>query len=233
MVRQMPLFDVSVFLSTSGTGRKITSYKKKEAIFVQGEDCRGVYYIQSGQVKLSVISRQGKEAIVALLGVGDFFGEGCLAGQAQAIATARVFADAEIMHIDKEIFTATLHSESAFSEVFMRYLLLRNIHFEEDLIDQLFNSSEKRLARVLLLMARYGKGDPTPTIPKVSQETLAEIVGTTRAHINKFMNKFKRLGFISYDGQITIHPSLLSVVLHDSNPLVIPTPPSLTRRKKN
>lgn len=230
----MPPFDVSEFLNKPGVGRKITSYAKKEVIFAQGADCNGLYYIRSGQVKLSVISRQGKEAIVALLGPSDFFGEGCLAGQTQAVASATVMADARIMHIEREVFKATLHAEPAFSEVFMRYLLLRNIHFEEDLIDQLFNSSEKRLARVLLLMARYDKeGAPTPTIPRVSQETLAEIVGTTRAHINKFMNKFRQLGFISYDGVITINPSLLSVVLHDANPLGIPSSPPLARREKS
>lgn len=230
----MAPFDVAEFLSKPGRGRKITSYRKKEIVFAQGTDCNGLYYIQSGQVKLSVISRQGKEAIVALLGPSDFFGEGCLAGQTQAVATATVLAGTEIMHIEKETFQAILHAQPAFSEIFMRYLLLRNIHFEEDLLDQLFNSSEKRLARVLLLMARYGKeGNPTPTIPKVSQETLAEIVGTTRAHINKFMNKFRKLGFISYDGVVTIHPSLLSVVLHDSNPLMVPSSPSLTRGKKS
>ena len=231
---QMPPFDVSAFLSKPGIGRRITSYGKKDVIFAQGADCQGLYYIHSGQVKLSVISKQGKEAIVGLLSPADFFGEGCLAGQTQAVATATVLADAEIMHIEKKTFQDTLHGQPAFSEVFMRYLLFRNIHFEEDLIDQLFNSSEKRLARVLLLMARYGKeGDPTPTIPRVSQETLAEIVGTTRAHINKFMNKFRRLGFINYDGVVTVHPSLLSVVLHDSNPLVIPSSPPLTGGKKS
>jgi CRP/FNR family transcriptional regulator, cyclic AMP receptor protein len=241
----MPAFDLSEFLEKAGNGRKVASYRKKEVIFAQGAHCKGLYYVQSGQVKLSVLSRQGKEAIVALLGPADFFGEGCLAGQRQAVATATALADSRIMHIEQAVFKATLHTERAFSEVFMRYLLLRNIHFEEDLIDQLFNSSEKRLARVLLLMARYGKeGIPTPTIPKLSQETLAEIVGTTRAHINKFMNKFRKLGFINYDGAITVYPSLLSVVLHDGNPLsppsspplsklAPPSAPSLSRRKKS
>ena len=234
MATEMPSFDVPEFLGKPGNGRKVTSYKKKQVVFAQGADCNGLYYIHSGQVKLSVISRQGKEAIVALLGVADFFGEGCLAGQTQAVATATVMADARIMNIDKDVFQDTLHAQPAFSEIFMRYLLLRNIHFEEDLIDQLFNSSEKRLARVLLLMARYGReGSPTPTIPRVSQETLAEIVGTTRAHINKFMNKFRRLGFINYDGVVTVYPSLLSVVLHDSNPLAHPSSPPLSRRKKS
>jgi CRP/FNR family cyclic AMP-dependent transcriptional regulator len=229
----MPSFDVAGFLSKPGNGRKITSYNRKQIVFAQGSDCRGLYCIVSGQVKLSVTSRHGKEAIVALLGTGDFFGEGCLAGQTQAVATAKVFADAEIMHIEKAAFEAVLHSEPAFSEHFMRYLLSRNIHIEEDLIDQLFNSSEKRLARVLLVMARFGKeGSPPPTIPKVSQETLAEIVGTTRSRISKFMNKFRKLGFISYAGAITIHPSLLSVVLHDGSPLTIAPPPARTGRKK-
>jgi CRP/FNR family transcriptional regulator, cyclic AMP receptor protein len=231
---QVPPFNLSTFLGTPGLGRRIKSYAKKTTVFVQGTDCDGLYYIRSGQVKLSVTSKQGKEAIVGLLGPTDFFGEGCLAGQTQAVATATVLVDAEILHIEKDTFLKTLHAERAFSEVFMRYLLARNVHFEEDLIDQLFNSSEKRLARVLLLMARYGKeGALAPTIPKVSQETLAEIVGTTRSHINKFMIKFKRLGFISYDGEITIHPSLLSVILHDSNPLGTPSPPPLLTSKNN
>lgn len=230
----MSLFNVSEFLNKPGAGRKIISHRKKDVVFAQGADCKGLYYIQSGQVKLSVISRLGKEAIVALLGPGDFFGEGCLAGQTQAVATATVLANAEIMYIEKGTFQATLHAQHTFSGLFTRYLLLRNIHFEEDLIDQLFNSSEKRLARVLLLMARYGtEGQPTPVIPKLSQETLAEIVGTTRAHINKFMNKFRKLGFISYDGVLTIHPSLLSVVLDDGNPLAVDSSPRLAQPKES
>jgi CRP-like cAMP-binding protein len=224
----MSIFDLSKFLGGPGPGRTVRVHPKKTTIFVQGTDCNGLYYIHSGQVKLSVISKQGKEAIIGLLGPSDFFGEGCLAGQTVAVATATVLIDAEILHIDKETFIQTLHSEQAFSELFTRFLLARNVHFEEDLIDQLFNSSEKRLARLLLLMARYGKeGELTPTIPRVSQETLAEIVGTTRSHINKFISKFKKLGFISYNGSITIHSSLLSVILHDSNPLGTPSSPRL------
>jgi CRP/FNR family transcriptional regulator, cyclic AMP receptor protein len=229
----MPPFNVVKFLASEGLGRQIKSYPRKTTVFLQGEDCDGLYYIHGGQVKLSVTSKQGKEAIVGLLGPTDFFGEGCLAGQSQAVATATVIVDARILRIEKATFLKTLHKEQAFSDLFMRHLLARNIHFEEDLIDQLFNSSEKRLARVLLLMARYGKeGALAPAIPKVSQQTLAEIVGTTRSHINKFMIKFKKLGFIGYDGGITIHPSLLSVILHDSNPLGTPSAPPLKLKKE-
>lgn len=179
-----------------------------------------MFYIQKGRVKVSVTSKQGKEAVVAMLGGGDFLGEGCLAGQSQAITTATAMDDTRILLIEKTTFQETLHREPSFADLFLRYILSRNIHFEEDLIDQMFNSSEKRLARVLLLMARYGKLEPEPTIPKISQETLAEMVGTTRSRISKFMNKFRDLGFIDYDGEITVHSSLLSVVLHDSTPSI-------------
>ena len=215
-------FNTTTFLAQSGPGRKIVAYKKNQPIFSQGDDCEGMFYIQKGRVKISVASQQGKEAVVAILGTGDFIGEGCLAGQRQAITTATVLtSETVVLHIERAVFQETLHSEQAFADLFLRYVLSRNINFEEDLIDQLFNSSEKRLARILLLMARYGKSDdPEPRIPKITQETLAEMVGTTRSRISKFMNKFRDLGFIDYDGQITVHRSLLTVVLHDSTPSV-------------
>ena len=188
-----------------------------------------MYYIQQGRVKVSVTSKQGKEAVVAILGAGDFLGEGCLTGQLQAMTTATAMEDTRILHIEKDTFQKTLHGEQTFADFFLRYILARNIHFEADLVDQLFNSSEKRLARLLLLMARYGKTEePEPKIPKISQETLAEMVGTTRSRISKFMNKFRDLGFIAYDGEITIHRSLLSVVLHDSTP----SAPSVKKAEK-
>ena len=181
-----------------------------------------MYYIQKGRVKVSVTSKQGKEAVVAILGTGDFLGEGCLAGQANAITSATAMEETRVLQMERDLFQKTLHNEQTFADFFLRYILSRNIHFEEDLIDQLFNSSEKRLARLLLLMARYGKVDePEPTIPKISQETLAEMVGTTRSRINKFMNKFRDLGFINYDGRITVHRSLLSVVLHEGPPATL------------
>lgn len=222
-------FSTTTFLAQSGAGRKIVPYKRNQLIFSQGDDCEGMFYIQKGRVKISVASKQGKEAVVAILGAGDFIGEGCLAGQRQAITTATsLTADTMVLHIERATFQDTLHCEQSFADLFLRYVLSRNINFEEDLIDQLFNSSEKRLARILLLMARYGKLDePEPRIPKITQETLAEMVGTTRSRISKFMNKFRDLGFISYDGQITVHRSLLTVVLHDSTPSV-----SLPRSKE-
>ena len=217
-------FNTTTFLAQSGAGRKIVLYKKSQLIFSQGDDCEGMFYIQKGRVKISVASKQGKEAVVAMLGPGDFIGEGCLAGQRQAITTATALTpDTLVLHIERVVFQETLHNEQAFADLFLRYVLSRNINFEEDLIDQLFNSSEKRLARILLLLARYGKSDePEPKIPKITQETLAEMVGTTRARISKFMNKFRDLGFIDYDGQITVHRSLLTVVLHDSTPSIAP-----------
>lgn len=193
-----------------------------------------MYYIQRGRVKVSVTSKQGKEAVVAILGPGDFLGEGCLAGQEIAITAATVMNDeTAILHITKDLFQKTLHGEPEFADLFLRYILSRNIHFEADLIDQLFNSSEKRLARLLLLMARYGKpGEIEPAIPKVTQETLAEMVGTTRARISKFMNKFRTLGFIDYNGGIVVHRTLLTVVLHDSTPAVFQASPPNKKDKK-
>lgn len=187
-----------------------------------------MYFIQRGRVKVSVTSSQGKEAIVAMLGADDFLGEGCLAGQTHAITSAIAMENTVILEIERNLFQKTLHTEQEFADLFLRYVLSRNIHFEEDLIDQLFNSSEKRLARLLLVMARYGKDDePEPKIPKISQETLAEMVGTTRSRISKFMNKFRDLGFIDYDGEITIHRSLMSIVLHDNTPAI-----SLSRKSR-
>jgi CRP/FNR family cyclic AMP-dependent transcriptional regulator len=221
-------FSPSAFLASPAHGKKLMTYRKSQNVFTQGDPCKGMYFIQNGRVKISVLSRQGKEAVVAILGAGDFMGESCLAEQDYAISSATAMNDASVLHIDRELFQRTLYSEPAFSEFFLRYVLSRNIHFEEDLIDQLFNSSEKRLARLLLMMARYGKpGDPEPTIPQVTQETLAEMVGTTRSRISKFMNKFRDLGFIDYDGRVTVNRSLLTVVLHDSTPSL-----PLPRRQK-
>jgi CRP/FNR family cyclic AMP-dependent transcriptional regulator len=213
-------FQASPFLATSGSGRKIGTYQKNQQIFSQGDKCCGLFYLQDGRVKISITSLQGKEGVVAILGPGDFLGEGCLAGQENASATATVLTEnAIVMHIERERFRRTLRSDPKFADSFLRYVLSRNVHFEEDLIDQLFNSSEKRLARVLLLMARYeNPGDPEPIIPGVTQETLAEMVGTTRSRISKFMNKFRELGFIEYDEDITVRRSLLAVVLHNTTP---------------
>ena len=211
-------FNSKTFLNSAGPGRKVTRYRKGQLVFAQGDPCDGMHYIQSGRIKITVLSRQGKEAVIAILGAGDFLGEACLAGQKLAIASAVAMEAAVLLHISREAFQKAL-GESAFADLFLTYVLSRNIHFEEDLIDQLFNSSEKRLARLLLLMARYGQpGDPEPKIPKITQATLAEMVGTTRARVSKFMNKFRALGFINYDGQITVYKSLLTVVLHDKSP---------------
>jgi CRP/FNR family transcriptional regulator, cyclic AMP receptor protein len=209
-------FDVSEFLSKMDVGRILKTFRKDEKIFSQGDLADAVFYIQEGNVKVSVLSQRGKEAVVALHGSGEFFGEGCLTGQPVRLATVSAMTECTIMRIDKAAMVSTLHDEPKLSEVFMAYILARNARVEEDLVDQLFNSSEKRLARVLLLMANFGKeGKPEPIIPKVSQETLAEIVGTTRARVSTFMNKFRELGFISYNGSIEVHSSLLNIVLHD------------------
>jgi CRP/FNR family cyclic AMP-dependent transcriptional regulator len=209
-------FSVDTFLSTVDGGRTIASYSKSQTIFSQGERADSVFYIQQGKVKVLVISERGKEAVVALHGNGDFFGEGCLTGQALRLATAVAMTECVIMRLDKVAIVAVLHDEPKFSEMFMSYILGRNARVEEDLVDQLFNSSEKRLARVLLLMANFGKeGKPEPIIA-VSQETLAEMIGTTRSRVSTFMNKFRRLGFISYNGKLEVHNSLLNVVLHDN-----------------
>jgi CRP/FNR family cyclic AMP-dependent transcriptional regulator len=209
-------FEVSEFLSQIDGGRRLQTFRKDEKVFAQGDPADAVFYIQQGKAKVSVLSDRGKEAVVALHGGGDFFGEGCLTGQPLRLATVSAITECTIMRIDKATMVNTLRDEPKLSEVFMAYILARNARVEEDLVDQLFNSSEKRLARVLLLMANFGKeGKPEPIIPKVSQETLAEIVGTTRARVSTFMNKFRELGFISYNGHLEVHNSLLSVVLHD------------------
>ena len=209
-------FDPESFLSKVGDGRSIEKFRKNRIVFSQGSPADAVFYIQKGKVKLAVLSRQGKEAVVAILGPNDFFGEGCLAGQRNRMATATAIAESVIVRLEKEAINDVIHREPAFSEMFMTYLLTRTIRIEEDLVDQLFNSSEKRLARLLLLLANYGKvGKPEPLIAKISQETLAEMIGTTRSRVSFFMNKFRKLGLIDYNGSIEVHSSLLSVVLHE------------------
>jgi CRP-like cAMP-binding protein len=209
-------FNVKTFLSTVESGRTVTAYRKNEKLFSQGDPADAVFYIQEGRVKVCIVSELGKEAVVALHGKGEFFGEGCLTGQTLRLGTVVAMTDSVIMRLDKRSIMKVLHDEPKFSEAFMAYLLARNARVEEDLVDQLFNSSEKRLARVLLLMANFGKeGRPEPIIAKVSQETLAQIVGTTRSQVSTFMNKFRQLGFIEYNGTLQIHNSLLNVVLHD------------------
>ena len=212
-----PPFDPQVFLAkVKGGGRAISDYRKDQIVFRQGDPSDAVFYIQSGKVKKTVVSEQGKEAVVAVLGGGDFFGEGCLAGEALRLSTVSALTKCVIARITKAEITRVIHEEPAFAELFISHLLARNGHIEEDLVDQLFNSSEKRLARTLLLLANFGKeGRPEPIIAKVSQETLAEIIGTTRSRVSFFMNKFRNLGLIDYNGSIEIHSSLLNVVLRD------------------
>jgi CRP/FNR family cyclic AMP-dependent transcriptional regulator len=209
-------FDVQLFLDSAGLGRKVKEFQGKETIFAQGDAANSVIYIQKGAVRLTVLSETGKEAVVATLGPGDFLGEGCLAGQTIRMATATTIAQTTVLTIEKHEVIRALHKEHEFSDRFIAYTLARNARVEEDLIDQLFNSSEKRLARTLLLLARYGAQDqPQKVIPNVSQEMLGEMIGTTRSRVNFFMNKFRKLGFIQYDGEIHVNKSLLSVVLHD------------------
>ena len=209
-------FDPKTFLAHVGDGRSISKYGKDRTVFTQGEPADAVFYVQKGKVKVTVVSEQGKEAVVAILGTNDFFGEGCLAGQAQRISTVAAMTDSTIVRLDKAAIVRVLHEEPAFSEMFISHLLGRAIRVEADLVDQLFNSSEKRLARLLLLLANFGKeGKPEPVIAKISQETLAEMIGTTRSRVSFFMNKFRKLGFINYNGGIEVHSSLLNVVLHD------------------
>ncbi len=213
---KLPVFDAQAFLDSAGVARKVTEFRGKEAIFSQGDPAKDVLYIQKGGVRLSVVNETGKGAVVAVLGPGDFFGEGCLAGQLIRIGSATAITATTVLVIEKKEMIRVLHVEHAFSDRFISYMLSRNIRVEEDLVDQLFNSSEKRLARTLLLLARYGKEDkPQKMIPKVSQEMLAEMVGTTRSRVNFFMNKFRKLGFIKYNGGLHVDSSLLSVVLHD------------------
>jgi CRP/FNR family cyclic AMP-dependent transcriptional regulator len=217
MKRKVKLpFDPKEFLSKVNGGRRIRDYQKDQIVFSQGDPSDSVFFIQSGKVKKTVVSEQGKEAVVALLEGGDFFGEGCLAGEALRLSTVAALTKCVIARISKEDITRVIHEEPAFAELFISHLLARNSRVEEDLVDQLFNSSEKRLARTLLLLANFGKeGRPEPIIAKVSQETLAEMIGTTRSRVSFFMNKFRKLGLIHYNGGIEIHSSLLNVVLHD------------------
>jgi len=218
--RSAPQFDPKEFLAKVGSGRTISKYRKNQRIFSQGEAANSVFYLQKGKAKVTIVSAQGKEAVIAILGKDEFLGEGCLAGQKVRIATATAMQECEIMKIEKSALVAALRVQPAFSELFVAHLLLRTIRVEEDLVDQLFNSSEKRLARALLLLANFGKeGKPEPIIAKVSQETLAEMIGTTRSRVSFFMNKFRKLGFISYNGTLQVHSSLLSVVLSDHAPV--------------
>jgi len=211
-----PGFDVPLFLDEAGLGKKIVRFRGKETILSQGDPAKNVIFIQEGGVKLTVVNGTGKEAVVAILGLGDFFGEGSLAGQSVCMTTATTIAPTTVLVIEKNEMIRALHEEHEFSDRFITYMLARNIRVEEDLVDHLFNSSEKRLARTLLLLARYGaQGHPQKALPKVSQEMLAEMIGTTRSRVNFFMNKFRKLGFIQYDGRIHVNPSLLNIVLHD------------------
>jgi CRP/FNR family transcriptional regulator, cyclic AMP receptor protein len=214
--RRLP-FDAKSFLAKVGEGRSISKYRKDQVVFSQGDLADAVFYIQKGKVKITVVSDRGKEAVVALLGADEFCGEGCLAGQPRRMATATAMTDCTIMRLQKASIIRVLHDEPGFSEIFISHLLARTIRVEEDLVDQLFNSSEKRLARLLLLLANFGKeGRPEPIIAKISQETLAEMIGTTRSRVSFFMNKFRRLGFVDYNGSgLEVHSSLLNVVLHD------------------
>jgi CRP/FNR family cyclic AMP-dependent transcriptional regulator len=214
--RPRPTFDPKSFLAKVGEGRSIAKFRRGEVVFSQGASADAVFYLQKGRVKVTVISEQGKEAVVTILGPDEFVGEGCLAGQLRRIATVSAMTDCVVTRVEKDAVMRVIHEEQAFSEMFIAHLLARTIRVEADLVDQLFNSSEKRLARVLLLLANFGKeGQPQPVITKISQETLAEMIGTTRSRVSFFMNKFRRLGFIKYNGSIEVHSSLLNVVLHD------------------
>jgi CRP/FNR family cyclic AMP-dependent transcriptional regulator len=215
-LKRRPSFDPKSFLAMVGEGRGIGEYHKDQIVFSQGDPADAVFYIQSGKVKVTVVSEQGKEAVVAMLGTNDFFGEGCLAGQAQRIATVAAMTDSVIVRLEKAAIVRVIHREPAFSGMFIAHLLARAIRVEADLVDQLFNSSEKRLARMLLLLANFGKDEkPEPILAKISQETLADMIGTTRSRVSFFMNKFRKLGLIDYNGAIEVHSSLLNVVLHD------------------
>jgi len=211
-----PVFDPEAYLARADGGRTISKYQKDQTVFSQGEAADAVFYIQQGKIKITVVSGQGKEAVVAILGTGDFFGEGCLVGQSLRMATVTAMMDCEIMRLEKTAIMRVLHEEPAFSELFMSHLLTRTIRVEADLVDQLFNSGEKRLARALLLLANLVKeGKPEPIVAKISQETLAAMIGTTRSRVSSFMNKFRQLGFINYNGKLEVHSSLLNVVLLD------------------
>jgi CRP-like cAMP-binding protein len=216
-VKKGRAFNPQKFLATIGTGRKAVNFQKKQTIFVQGDAADTVFYIKDGKVRLSVVSKAGKEATLGILNEGEFFGEGGLAGQPFRMGSATAMVDCELLRIDRKAMMLALHREHTFSDLFVAYLLARNIRYEEDLVDQLFNSSEKRLARILLLLAHFGKeGVPETIIPKMSQETLAEMIGTTRSRVSFFMNRFRKLGFLDYGGSgLRVHSSLLNVVLHD------------------
>ena len=214
--KSKPLFDPKLFLAKVGEGRTIAEYSKDQMVFSQGDPADTVFYIQKGKIKLAVVSDAGKEAVIALLGTGDFLGEGCLAAQPIRMATATAISDCSIVQLEKAAMIRVLHEEPAFSAMFLAYLLSRNLRIEADLVDQLFNSSEKRLARVLLLLAHFGKDEkPEPVLAKISQETLAEMIGTTRSRVSFFMNRFRKMGFIEYNGGLHVHSSLLNIVLHD------------------
>jgi len=215
-LKKKSAFDPQVFLESVGASRRVSEFQDKEIIFSQGDAATSVLYIQKGSVKFTVVNESGKEAIVAIFGSSDFFGEGCMAGQTLRMGTATAIAPTTVLVIEKDEMIRVVSAEHTLSDRFIAHMLARNIRFEADLVDHLFNSIEKRLARTLLLLARYGKeGDPEPVLRKVSQETLAEMVGTTRTRVNMFMNKFRKLGFIEYNGEIKVNKSLLSVVLHD------------------
>jgi CRP/FNR family transcriptional regulator, cyclic AMP receptor protein len=228
-------FDPKKFLAKVGDGKTITKFQKDQIVFSQGDVADAVFYIQKGKIKLTVVSEQGKEAVVAILGPGQFFGEGCLNGHDLRVATTTAMDECLITRIAKAVMIATIHSEPDFSEVFIAYLLARNSRIEEDLVDQLFNSSERRLARLLLLLANFGKdARPEPIIGKISQETLAEMIGTTRARVSFFMNKFRKLGYIEYNGHLKVNNALLNVVLYDKpdgNPNDAPAPRGKPARK--
>jgi CRP/FNR family cyclic AMP-dependent transcriptional regulator len=215
--KKLRKFDPKTFLSTMDGGRKIAAFSKKQTVFAQGDSSDAVFYIKEGKVRLTVVSTIGKEATIGILNKGDFFGEGCLTGQPLRLCSATAMTDCSVMRIEKKSMLEVLHREHAFSDMFVAYLLTRNVRYEEDLVDQLFNSSEKRLARMLLLLAHFGKeGTPETVIPKINQETLAEMVGTTRPRVSLFMNRFRKLGFIKYDSEgLQVHSSLLNIVLRD------------------
>jgi len=214
--RKTEIFNPVAYLAKSGNARNITKYRKNQIVFSQGDAADAVYYIQKGKVKITVLSERGKEAVVCMLGPDEFFGEGCIAGQAARISTAVTTIETVIVRIDRGEIVRLLHEQPAFSEIFVDHILKRSMRIEADLVDQLFNSSERRLARLLLLLANYGQeGAPIPILAKISQETLAEMIGTTRSRVSHFMNKFRKLGLISYNGHIEVHKSLLNLVLHD------------------
>jgi CRP-like cAMP-binding protein len=218
-------FELETFLSSVDGGRSMSKYRKDEIVFAQGDPADAVFYIRQGECKVTVVSEQGKEAVVAIHGKRDFFGEGCLNGHRRRLATVTAITASEIMRLEKATMVQVLHDQPKFSELFISYLVARNVRVEADLVDQLFNSSEKRLARLLLLMANFGKeGRPEPVLAKISQTTLAEMIGTTRSRVSFFMNKFRKLGFIDYNGDLQVHNSLLNVILHDDPAIRMGTP---------